>query len=448
MPRALVVDDDPEILRPLAKLVEREGFTTGTCESLAKARSQLAGETWDVVIADLSLPDGSALDLLSQIEDLAQTEVILVTGHGSIDSAIEAFRGGAIDYLTKPIDTGRLRGLLHKLLRTVELRNEVDALRAELRRAGRFGKMLGVSPAMQALYDQVLRVAPTDATVLITGETGTGKELVAESIHQMSPRAKKPFVAVNCGAVASNLIESELFGHERGSFTGATRRHRGVFERADTGTLFLDEITEMPAELQVRLLRSLETKTVLRIGSERDIVVDVRVVAATNRDPEEAVQEGKLRPDLLYRLLVFPIEVPPLRERGNDVALIAEHYLGQLNAEAETSKQFTAEALDQLCAHEWAGNVRELRNAIERAFIMASDRINMESLPFVPDAELASEPAGARSPVGTSLAAAERELILTTVSHYGGDKNEAARVLGISLKTLYNRLHRYGVIGS
>ena len=448
MPRALVVDDDPEILRPLAKLVEREGFTTRTCESLAKARSQLAGETWDVVIADLSLPDGSALDLLSQIEDLAQTEVILVTGHGSIDSAIEAFRGGAIDYLTKPIDTGRLRGLLHKLLRTVELRNEVDALRAELRRAGRFGKMLGISPAMQALYDQVLRVAPTDATVLITGETGTGKELVAESIHQMSPRAKKPFVAVNCGAVASNLIESELFGHERGSFTGATRRHRGVFERADTGTLFLDEITEMPAELQVRLLRSLETKTVLRIGSERDIVVDVRVVAATNRDPEEAVQEGKLRADLLYRLLVFPIEVPPLRERGNDVALIAEHYLGQLNAEAETSKQFTAEALDQLCAHEWAGNVRELRNAIERAFIMASDRITMESLPFAPNAELASEPAGTRYLVGTSLAAAERELILTTVNHYGGDKNEAARVLGISLKTLYNRLHKYGVIGS
>ena len=400
------------------------------------------------MIADLSLPDGSALDLLSQIEDLAQTEVILVTGHGSIDSAIEAFRGGAIDYLTKPIDTGRLRGLLHKLLRTVELRNEVDALRAELRRAGRFGKMLGISPAMQALYDQVLRVAPTDATVLITGETGTGKELVAESIHQMSPRAKKPFVAVNCGAVASNLIESELFGHERGSFTGATRRHRGVFERADTGTLFLDEITEMPAELQVRLLRSLETKTVLRIGSERDIVVDVRVVAATNRDPEEAVQEGKLRADLLYRLLVFPIEVPPLRERGNDVALIAEHYLGQLNAEAETSKQFTAEALDQLCAHEWAGNVRELRNAIERAFIMASDRITMESLPFAPNAELASEPAGTRYLVGTSLAAAERELILTTVNHYGGDKNEAARVLGISLKTLYNRLHKYGVIGS
>ena len=448
MPRALVVDDDPEILRPLAKLVEREGFTTRTCESLAKARSQLAGETWDVVIADLSLPDGSALDLLSQIEDLAQTEVILVTGHGSIDSAIEAFRGGAIDYLTKPIDTGRLRGLLHKLLRTVELRNEVDALRAELRRAGRFGKMLGISPAMQTLYDQVLRVAPTDATVLITGETGTGKELVAESIHQMSPRAKKPFVAVNCGAVASNLIESELFGHERGSFTGATRRHRGVFERADTGTLFLDEITEMPAELQVRLLRSLETKTVLRIGSERDIVVDVRVVAATNRDPEEAVQEGKLRADLLYRLLVFPIEVPPLRERGNDVALIAEHYLGQLNAEAETSKQFTAEALDQLCAHEWAGNVRELRNAIERAFIMASDRITMESLPFAPNAELAREPAGTRYLVGTSLAAAERELILTTVNHYGGDKNEAARVLGISLKTLYNRLHKYGVIGS
>ncbi len=448
MPRALVVDDDPEILRPLAKLVEGEGFTTRTAESLAKARSQLAGDSWDVVIADLSLPDGSALDLLSQIEDLAETEVILITGHGSIDSAIEAFRGGAIDYLTKPIDTGRLRGLLHKLLRTVELRDEVDALRAELRRAGRFGKMIGVSPAMQVLYDQVLRVAPTDATVLVTGETGTGKELVAEGIHQMSPRVKKPFVAVNCGAVASNLIESELFGHERGSFTGATRRHRGVFERADGGTLFLDEIAEMPAELQVRLLRSLETKTVLRIGSEREINVDVRVVAATNRDPEEAVQERKLRADLLYRLLVFPIEVPPLRERGNDVALITEHYLGQLNADAETSKRFTSEALEQLCTHQWPGNVRELRNAIERAFIMASDRIGVEWLPFVPDTGLASERAAARSSVGTSLASAERELIVTTVNHHRGDKSEAARVLGISLKTLYNRLHKYGVMGS
>ena len=210
----------------------------------------------------------------------------------------------------------------------------------------------------------------------------------------------------------------------------------------------LDEITEMPAELQVRLLRSLETRTVLRIGSERDIKVDVRVVAATNRDPEEAVQAGKLRADLLYRLLVFPIDVLPLRERGNDVALITEHYLGQLNAEAETSKRFTSEALDRLCAHEWPGNVRQLRNAIERAFIMASDRIGVECLPFAAAAELASERAGSGSPVGTSLAAAERELILTTVSHCGGDKNEAARVLGISLKTLYNRLHKYGAMGS
>ncbi|MEE9282179.1 MAG: sigma-54 dependent transcriptional regulator [Myxococcota bacterium] len=448
MPRALVVDDDPEILRPLAKFVEREGFATRTCDSLAKARRQLAKDDWDVVIADLTLPDGTALELLAPIEQRSSTEVVLITGHGSVDSAVEAFRGGAIDYLTKPIDTGRLRGLLRKLLRTIELRDEVDLLRAELRRAGRFGKMIGASPPMQKLYDEVLQVAPTAATVLLTGETGTGKELVAESIHQLSPRAKRPFVAMNCGAVAASLIESELFGHERGSFTGATQRHRGVFERADGGTLLLDEIIEMPPDLQVRLLRTLESKRVLRIGSEKEIEVDVRVLAATNRDPEKAVREGKLREDLLYRLFVFPIEVPPLRERGNDIVLISEHVLAQLNGDAETPKRFTQDALDRLCAQPWPGNVRELRNAVERAFILARDRIGVEHLPFGTEGISARERAATGSPVGTSLTEAERELILTTVHHYAGDKNEAARVLGISLKTLYNRLHKYGAMES
>ncbi len=448
MPQALVIDDDPTILRPLARLVEKEGFTTRTCESLARARSQLVGNTCDIVIADLTLPDGSALELLPQIEERPATEVVLITGQGSIDSAVQAFRGGAIDYLTKPIDTGRLRGLLRKLLRTIALRDEIDVLRTELRRAGRFGKMIGVSGGMQKLYDQVLRVAPTDATVLITGDTGTGKELVAESIHQMSPRAKKPFVAMNCGAIAANLIESSLFGHERGSFTGATQRHRGVFERAHGGTLFLDEITEMPADLQVRLLRTLETKMVLRVGSEKEIEVDVRLLAATNRDPEKAVRDGKLREDLLYRLLVFPIEVPPLRERGNDIVLISEHYLARLNEDAGTSKRLTREALDQLCEQPWPGNVRELRNCIERAFIMSSERIDVESLPFTGDSRRTKEQNAIWSPVGTSLAEAERELILATVEHHAGDKNRAAEVLGISLKTLYNRLHRYGVMES
>jgi DNA-binding NtrC family response regulator len=436
------------ILRPLAKLVEKEGFTTRMCESLAKARSQLVGNVCDIVIADLTLPDGSALELLPQIEERPATEVVLITGQGSIDSAVQAFRGGAIDYLTKPIDTGRLRGLLHKLLRTIALRDEIDVLRNELRRAGRFGKMIGVSPGMQRLYDQVLRVAPTDATVLITGDTGTGKELVAESIHQMSPRAKKPFVAMNCGAIAANLIESSLFGHERGSFTGATQRHRGVFERAHGGTLFLDEIAEMPADLQVRLLRTLETKMVLRVGSEKEIEVDVRLLAATNRNPEKAVRDGKLREDLLYRLLVFPIEVPPLRERGNDVVLISEHYLTQLNEEAGTSKRFTREVLDQLCEQPWPGNVRELRNCIERAFIMSSDRIDASNLPFAADSRSAKERKAIWSPLGTTLAEVERELILATVEHCAGDKNRAAEVLGISLKTLYNRLHKYGVMES
>ena len=448
MPRALLVDDDTEILQPLAKLVESEGFATRTSQSLSEARSQLIGGDFDVVVADLSLPDGSALELLPQIEERPSTEVVLITGRGSVDSAVAAFRGGVVDYLTKPIDTARLRGLLRKLLRTIALRDEVDALRTELRRAGRFEKMIGASASMQKLYDQILRVAPTDATVLITGETGTGKELVAESIHRVSPRAKGPFVAMNCGALAANLIESELFGHERGSFTGATQRHRGVFARADGGTLLLDEIIEMPTDLQVRLLRTVETKRVLPIGSENEIPVDVRVLAATNRDPEQAVRDGKLRKDLLYRLLVFPIEVPPLRDRGDDVGMISEHYLAELNEEAGTSKRFTQEALDQLHAQPWPGNVRELRNCIERAFIMALDRIAADNLPFAGASQPRDRRTGLWSPIGTSLADAERELILSTVEHYGGDKNKAAQVLGISLKTLYNRLHKYGVMKS
>lgn len=448
MPRALLVDDDAEILQPLAKLVESEGFETTTSQNLGEARSQLLGGDFDVVVADLSLPDGNALELLPQIEERPSTEVVLITGRGSVDSAVAAFRGGVVDYLTKPIDTARLRGILRKLLRTIALRDEVDALRTELRRAGRFEKMIGASASMRKLYDQIVRVAPTDATVLITGETGTGKELVAESIHRISPRAKGPFVAMNCGAVAANLIESELFGHERGSFTGATQRHRGVFVRADGGTLLLDEIIEMPTDLQVRLLRTLETKKVLPIGSENEIAVDVRVLAATNRDPEQAVRDGKLRDDLLYRLLVFPIEVPPLRDRGDDVVMISEYYLAELNEEAGTSKRFTLEALEQLRAQPWPGNVRELRNCIERAFIMASDRLGTDNLPFAGASQPGNRRRGLWSPIGTSLAHAERELILSTVENYGGDKNQAAQVLGISLKTLYNRLHKYGVMKS
>jgi len=284
-------------------------------------------------------------------------------------------------------------------------------------------------------------VAPTEATVLITGETGTGKELVAQTIHQLSPRGREPFLPLNCGAVSPTLIESELFGHERGSFTGADRVHKGYFERATRGTLFLDEITETPPELQVKLLRVLETASVTRVGGSDPIKVNVRVIAATNRRPEEAVTAGKLREDLLYRLNVFPIQLPTLWDRRDDIELLADHFLEQLNHQEGTSKAFGSEALERIRSYRWPGNVRELKNVIQRAFIMASDEIGADALPMG-----AKEEASASSlvmKVGTSIGEAERRLILATLEHYQGDKKKAADALKISLKTLYNRLSAY-----
>jgi DNA-binding NtrC family response regulator len=444
MPDALLIDDDRSILEPLILWVQREGFRAESRETLAGAREAIEETDYDVIIADLELPDGKALELLPDLKDRPGTQVILITGHGTVSSAVEAFRLGVVDYLIKPVDTLRLRQILRNVRRTIELRAEVDGLRDELRHAGRFGKMIGASKVMQAVYDQVLRVAPTNAPVLVIGETGTGKELVAETVHRLSPRAKQPYVTVNCGAIAPTLVESELFGHEKGSFTGATNQHVGLFERAHEGTLFLDEITEMPPDLQVKLLRVLETREVHRIGGSAPIAADVRVVAATNRDPHEAVAAGRLREDLLYRLMVFPIQVPPLREREGDVEQIAEHLLSQMNQQAGTHKRFTQEALDALATQPWPGNVRELRNCIERAFILAGDRIGCEALPF--RGQAASPPArdGVWLPLGASIADAERDLIRITLDHHEGDRTRTAQALGISVRTLYNRLKEYG----
>jgi DNA-binding NtrC family response regulator len=448
MPTALLVDDDHPSLTALSELIEREGFEVRTAESCEKARSELAGERFDVVLCDLQLPDGNGLDLLGAVDPASSAEFVFITGYGSIDSAVEAFRGGAVDYLTKPIDVRRLKKILVNVTQATQLREEVGSLRDELRSLGHFGKMMGGSAAMQQVYDMILRVAPTEASVLVTGETGTGKELVAETVHALSRRARKPFVAVNCGAIAPTLIESEFFGHERGSFTGAERKHRGVFERADGGTLFLDEITEMPLELQVRLLRVLETGIVTRVGGDQVVKVDVRIVAATNRSLKEGVAEGKLREDLLYRLLVFPISLPALREREGDIALLANHFLDQLNRNAGSAKHFSQAALAKLQQHPWPGNVRELKHIVEHAFIMArGDVVEAEAVPLSEGTEVPPPaPLGERvvpMEVGTSIAEMERQLILATLEHCEGNKNRAAQTLGISLKTLYNRLNIY-----
>jgi DNA-binding NtrC family response regulator len=443
MPHALIVDDDLSFQLGLAEVVQQEGFTTATAASLKQAREELDRDPADVLLIDLNLPDGSGLELLQGMETLPET--VLITGQASIATAVEALRLGVSDYLTKPVDLARVKVVLANVARTRELKQEIGSLRGELRKLGRFGPLIGASAPMQKVYDLIGKVAPTEATVLITGDTGTGKEIVAQTLHQLSRRGREPFLPLNCGAVSPNLIESELFGHERGSFTGAERAHRGYFERASRGTLFLDEVTETPMELQVKLLRVLETATIMRVGGSEPIKVNVRVIAATNRRPEEAVAAGKLREDLLYRLNVFPIQLPALVDRRDDVELLAEHFLAMLNREEGTSKTLSGPALERLRAHSWPGNVRELRNVLQRAFILAEDEIRVDALPL--GSSVASSASDLHLKVGTSVAEAERRLILATLDHFAGDKKKTADVLKISLKTLYNRINVYNAAG-
>jgi len=423
--------------------VAAEGFTAAVAGTIRQAQDQIMRQRPDVVLVDIKLPDGSGMDLFNDIESRATTQIVLITGHASIETAVEALRLGAADYLTKPINFRRLKALLSRIPRTVDLKEEIGALRSELRRLGHFGQMLGAAPTMQKLYNHIARVSPTEATVLLLGESGTGKELAAQTIHELSLRQKHPFLPVNCGAISPQLIESEIFGHEKGSFTGADRQHKGYFERANGGTLFLDEITEMPVELQVKLLRVLETGSFMRIGSNQEIETDVRVIAASNRDPEAAVAEGKLRLDLYHRLNVFPLKIPPLRERGSDIELLAQHFLQKLNAAHGTNKVLTADGLACLRSYHWPGNVRELRNHMQRAFILSDHAIDATALAPVITTQT---PAGLTLaiPVGTSLADVDRKLIYATLDLCGGVKKRAADILGISLKTLYNRLEEYG----
>jgi DNA-binding NtrC family response regulator len=439
MPHALIVDDDLSFQLAFAEVVQREGFTIATAPSLKEAREELARNPPHVLFLDLNLPDGSGIDLLEDLE--GHPETVLITGQASVQTAVEALRRGVSDYLTKPVDFARVKMVLGNVARTRELKEEIGSLRGELRKLGRFGPLIGASPLMQKVYDLVGRVARTDATVFITGETGTGKEMVAQTIHLLSRRGRAAFLPLNCGAVSPTLIESELFGHERGSFTGADRVHKGFFERADGGTLFLDEVTETPVELQVKLLRVLETAAVTRVGGAEAINVDVRVVAATNRQPEEAVAAGKLREDLLYRLNVFPIHLPTLWERREDIDLLAEHFLGLLNKQEGTSKELTRAALERLRTHRWPGNVRELRNVVQRAFILAEQDVGLDALPL--GVHEPAEGSSLQMKVGTSVAEMERRLILATLEHFDGNKKKAAEILKIGLKTLYNRINQY-----
>ncbi len=480
MPHALVVDDDSDSATSLRALIAGEQFTVAVAHNLRDARRQISLQQPDILLLDLLLPDGNGMDLLADPHLVANSEVVLCTGHASIDTSIQALRLGAADYLIKPINLKQLQGVLSRIMKPAALKAEVEGLAANLAKSGHFGHLWGKSAPMQRIYEQISRVAGTSVTVFITGESGSGKEVVAQTVHDLSRRRKRPFLAVNCGAISPNLIESEIFGHEKGSFTGAERQHQGFFERANGGTLFLDEITEMPLELQVKLLRVLETGRYMRVGSAVSQEADVRIIAATNRLPQQAVAAGKLREDLLYRLNVFPIELPPLRERLADVPLLAEHFLRGIIEQEGQPRRFTPAALAQLATYGWPGNVRELRNAVQRAYVMAEgELIDERWLPHgggavpaaaapvgaaavaaalpppavaTPPAAAAPAPAGAEDcvqvPIGSSMAQAERALILATLRHFNHHKERTAAVLGISLKTLYNRLKDYAADGA
>lgn len=443
MPHLLIVDDDDAIRETLAELGRDNGFTVALAASVKDALIQLERQAPDLVLTDVRLPGGSGMDIFKNVAT-ASAEVVVMTGHGTVDNAVQALRLGATDYLVKPICMERLNGILARIMANAG--GELPGKPFE--EPGRFGKMYGASAPMRELYRQIGRVAPTDVTVLLVGESGTGKELAAHAVHELSARRQRPFVAVNCGAISPNLIESEMFGHERGSFTGADRQHKGYFERADGGTLFLDEVTEMPLDLQVKLLRVLETGQFMRVGTHREIACDIRIVAATNRNPEQAVQEGKLREDLYYRLNVFPLELPALRERGEDILFLADRFLQAQNEESGRAKAFSARAATALARYEWPGNVRELKNFVRRAFIMAEgDELDAEML--TPQVSPGGDVRGGMVsvPVGETLAEADRRLILATLERCKGIKKQAAAVLGISPKTLYNRLEEYAAAG-
>ncbi len=441
MPHLLITDDEPATRELIAEIAADEGYTVAQAQDVRQARIQIERQKPDVMLLDMQLPDGNGIELWKRLA-LTDCQVVFITGHSSVDSAIEALRCGAVDYLTKPVSLRRLRGILGEL-KTMQPRAQQAAAGSG---SDAFARIVGKSPAIQLLCAHIEKVAPTQATVLLVGESGTGKELAAEAIHLASPRHQKPFMAVNCGAISPNLIESELFGHEKGSFTGADRQHKGYFERADGGTLFLDEITEMSMELQVRLLRVLETGRFMRVGTHQEIATNVRVVAATNRNPEQAVAKGTLREDLYHRLSVFPLVLPPLRERGDDILLIADHFLQSLNQEYGTSKRFSDDACEAMLSYAWPGNIRELRNYVYRSYILADDLIKGDFNSFSMDSHSVGWGTEISVPVGVPLADANRQLILATLKQCGGVKKAAAEMLGISLKTLYNRLEEYGAL--
>ena len=442
--KILVVDDEPLVRNFLKEVLEAEDYEVLTTEDGLSALKEVERGGIDLVITDVRMPKLNGIDLLKEVKKRSpSTLVVVITAYGTIENAVEAMKNGACDYITKPLSPEQIKLAIQKASQHKNLLNENRYLRSEVSQRYNFEQLIGRSPQMRRVYEMIDRVAPTNATVLIQGESGTGKELVARAIHYRSPRKDKPFVKVNCAALPEDLLESELFGHERGAFTGAVSKREGRFELADRGTLLLDEISETSPAFQAKLLRVLQEQEFERVGGSKTIKVDVRVIATTNKDLKQAIREGKFREDLYYRLNVLPIYLPPLRERKEDIPLLVQHFLEKYSRQNGLRiKSLSKKCLDMMMQYEWPGNVRELENVIERAVVMS------EGETIFPENISLSSPVQKMSlsfPEEITLEEMEKRLILHTLQRTGGNRTEAAKILGISVRTVRNKLKKYGM---
>jgi len=441
----LVVDDEASVRESLQRVLDRAGYTTYVASDAQEALAVLSGQRVDIVITDLKMPQTNGISLLRSIkEKAAETEVIVLTGYGSIESAVEAMKEGAYDFITKPVKKAVILKAVERAVEKQNLAQENRFLREQLQKVEPYGEIIGESQAIREVMAMVERVAPLPSTVLITGESGTGKELIARALHELSDRRNKRFVAVNCGAIPENLMESELFGHVRGAFTGAVRDKEGLFKTAGGGTLFLDEISTVPLNVQVKLLRAIEHKEIKPVGSNTTYKIDVRIVAATNRNLANEVEAGRFREDLYYRLNVVGITIPPLRERREDIPMLVDHFVKRYNVMLKKRIRGADErTLNLFMNYQWKGNVRELENVIERAMILCDgDMIVPEHLPQNLAGKAAADLDGSLRDV---VRQAERDAILRTLRLTDNDKKRAADMLGLSQSSLYRKMSELGV---
>ena len=441
--RILVVDDEEIVRESLGGWLEKDGYTIVTCPDGPSALAKMKAERWSIMIVDLKMPGMDGLQVLEEAKKLQpELAVVIMTAYATVDTAVAAMKAGAYDYLVKPFDPEELSIMMQKIVSQQTLVRENAVLRQALKQEYRFRDLLSKSPAMQAVFELARTAAHSNSTILVLGESGSGKEVLARAIHGESPRNDGPFVAVSCAALTESLLESELFGHERGAFTGAIARRKGKFEAANGGTLFLDEVGDIGPKLQLDLLRVLEERKVHRVGGNEPIDVDVRIIAATNRDLKKAVVEGKFREDLFYRLNVIPILIPPLRQRREDVPLLVENFVERLAVEMKKRLDgVSPEAMTALMAHDWPGNVRELRNVLERGAVVATGAvIQLADLGLPTRAEAPPKP-------GTlaSLEEVEKRHVAAVLAHTGGNVSQSARILGIDRVTLYNKMRKYGI---